>query len=109
MEASFTGEAESTLTLLGVAPYARIDLIGVGADNIDRAAAENFGGTASALLGDTDGGSVQILWSDKNADTHATAARVAFGYRQCHLPAVFCGARQRAVPGAGQRLGQGSG
>lgn len=80
-EASFTGETESTLTLLGVAPYARIDLIGVGAGNIDRAAAENFGGTASALLGDTEGGSVQILWSDKNVDTHATAARVAFGYR----------------------------
>jgi len=80
-EASFIGEAESTLTLLGVAPYARIDLIGVGADTVDRAGAENFGGIASALLGDTDGGSVQILWPDEIADTQATAARVAFGYR----------------------------
>ena len=80
-EAAFTGETDSTLTLFGVSPYSRIDLIGVGADTIDRVGAENFGGTASALLLDTAGGAVHILWPGENADTQATAARVAFGYR----------------------------
>ena len=75
-EATFIGEAGSTLTLYAVAPYSRIDLIGVGAEPVGRAAAEDFGGTASALLGDTPGGTVQILWSGDTAG--ATAARVAF-------------------------------
>ena len=80
-EAAFTGETGTTLTLLGVAPYSRIDLIGIGAETVSRAAAEDFGGTASALLGDTESGSVDILWPGENVDTDATAARVAFGYR----------------------------
>ncbi len=80
-EARFTGESSSTLTLYGVAPYSRVDLIGVGAESISRVGAENFGGHASALLGTTEGGSVQVLWNDTNVDTQATAARVAFGYK----------------------------
>ncbi|MFT6288906.1 MAG: leucyl aminopeptidase [Halieaceae bacterium] len=80
-EASFTGESNSFVTLLGVSPYSRIDLIGIGAEAADRVSAENFGGTASALIGDTAGGTVQILWPDDIANTEATAARVAFGYR----------------------------
>ena len=80
-EAAFAGEAGATLTLYGVSPYSRIDLIGVGADLIHRAAAENFGGTAAALLGDTTGGSLQILWPGENSAADATAARVALGYR----------------------------
>ena len=79
-EASFIGEANATLTLYGVAPYSRIDLVGLGADTVSRAAAENFGGTAASLLVDTEGGSTQILWDVDNADQDATAARVAFGY-----------------------------
>lgn len=80
-EAAFIGEVGTTLTLLGVSPYSRIDLVGVGAETVSRAAAENFGGAAAALLGDTEGGSVQILWPEGNIDAAATAARVAFGYR----------------------------
>lgn len=80
-EASFTGESNSSLTLLGAAPYSRIDLVGIGADPADRRAAEDFGGTASALLRESTGGTVQILWPDDIANTEATAARVAFGYR----------------------------
>ena len=80
-EADFTGEAGSTLTLLGVAPFSRIDLIGVGGEMVTRVGAENFGGTASSLLGETESGSVQILWPQQNVDEAATAARVAFGYR----------------------------
>ena len=80
-EATFIGEKNSSLTLLGVAPYSRIDLIGIGAETVDRSAAEDFGGTASALLGDTAGGTVQILWPEDIANAEATAARVAFGYR----------------------------
>jgi len=80
-EASFTGEKDSTLTLYGVAPYSRIDLIGVGDASINRVVAENFGGHASTLLGTTEGGTVQVLWPDENVDSEATAARVAFGYR----------------------------
>ena len=80
-EAAFTGETGTTVTLLGVSPYARIDLIGTGPETVSRAAAEDFGGTAAALLGDTEGGSVQILWPDEDIDPEATAARVALGYR----------------------------
>ena len=80
-EAGFTGESGSTLTLLGISPYSRVDLIGIGAGPVDRVAAENFGGTASALLGDTAGGNVQILWPDEFANSQATAARVALGFR----------------------------
>jgi leucyl aminopeptidase len=80
-EAAFTGAVNSTLTLYGVAPYSRIDLIGVGSETVGRVVAENFGGTASALLGDTEGGTVQVLWPDDNVAGQATAARVAFGFR----------------------------
>ena len=80
-EAGFMGEAGQTLTLYGNAPYSRIDLIGVGGEVLDRSAAENFGGNAAALLGDTEGGSVQILWPSDVGNSDATAARVAFGYR----------------------------
>ncbi|RBP51154.1 leucyl aminopeptidase family protein [Arenicella xantha] len=80
-DAHFTGEVGSTLTLRGVTPFSRIDLIGVGSETVGRVAAENFGGTASALLGDTEGGSVQILWPQENIDADATAARVALGYQ----------------------------
>jgi leucyl aminopeptidase len=79
-EASFTGEPGATLTLYGVSPYDRIDLVGVGAETVDRVGAENFGGAAAALLGDTQGGTVQILWPGDIAASDATSARVAFGY-----------------------------
>lgn len=80
-EAAFTGELDTNLTLYGVAPYSRIDLIGVGAEPIGRVGAENFGGIAAALLAGTRGGIVQILWPNEFAGPDATAARVAFGYR----------------------------
>ncbi len=78
-EAMFLGETNATLTLYGISPYSRIDLIGLGMDTVSRADAENFGGTAASLLAETEGGTVQILWDGANADTDATAARVAFG------------------------------
>ena len=80
-EASFTGEPGATLTLYGVAPFDRIDLVGVGAEPVDRVGAENFGGAAAALLGETQGGTVQILWPEAIAAGDATSARVAFGYQ----------------------------
>lgn len=80
-EAGFTGEAASTLTLLGVSPFSRIDLIGVGSETVTRIDAEDFGGRAAAMLGNTEGGSVQILWPQENVEKDATAARVALGYR----------------------------
>ena len=80
-ETSFLGESGATLTLYGVSPFDRVDLIGVGAEQVDRVGAENFGGNAAALLGDTQGGNVQILWPSGIASNDATSARVAFGYR----------------------------
>jgi leucyl aminopeptidase len=80
-EASFTGEPGATLTLYGLSPFDRIDLVGVGAEELDRVDAENFGGAAAALLAGVQGGSVQILWPSGNAASDATSARVAFGYR----------------------------
>jgi leucyl aminopeptidase len=80
-EAGFTAEIGETLTLYGIAPFSRIDLIGLGEETPDRVAAENYGGSASALLGDTEGGVVQVLWPPAMSSDEATGARVAFGYK----------------------------
>jgi leucyl aminopeptidase len=80
-EARFTGEKAQTLTLFGVKPYARVDLIGVGSDAVDRVGAEDFGGLAAGLNDGTSGTTVKILWSGVSREDDATAARVAFGYR----------------------------
>lgn len=80
-EAAFVGEAGTHVTLFGVSPYARIDLIGIGAESASRPSAEDFGGTAAALLADTTGGSVQIVWPDDIANSAATAAHVALGFK----------------------------
>ncbi len=80
-EAAFTGESGATLTLYGVAPYDRVDLVGVGAEELDRVGAENFGGTAAALFADVQGGTVQILWPNDIAASDATSARVALGFK----------------------------
>lgn len=80
-EAGFTGEKNTTLTLFGVRPYARIDLVGVGTDTLDRVAAEDFGGIAASLNDGTSGTRVKVLWTGIDREIEATAARVAFGYR----------------------------
>jgi leucyl aminopeptidase len=80
-EAAFTGQRGQTLTLFGIKPYSRIDLIGVGGDTVDRVGAEDFGGTAAGLNDGASGTTVQILWSGVDREDAATAARVAFGYR----------------------------
>jgi leucyl aminopeptidase len=80
-EADFTGAEGKTLTLYGVAPYSRVDLIGVGSEPVDRVSAEDFGGTAASLIGKTSGGTVQILWGGLRREADASGARVAFGYR----------------------------
>lgn len=77
--AGFTGAVGDTLSLYGLAPYARIDLVGVGDQALDRLAAEDFGGRV-ALLNDGRGGeTLQLLWGGVGAD--AGAARVALGFR----------------------------
>jgi len=80
-EAGFLGEKNATLTLFGVKPFARIDLIGVGAGNLDRVAAENFGGLAASVNDGSSGTPVKVLWHDLEREDDADAARVAFGYR----------------------------
>ena len=80
-EASFAGEKNQTLTLYGIKPYSRIDLIGVGSDALDRVAAEDFGGVAASLNDGASGTTVNILWSGIDREDDATAARVALGYR----------------------------
>ena len=54
-EGQFKGEKGQTLTLFGIKPYARIDLIGVGPDSIDRVGAEDFGGLAASINDGTSG------------------------------------------------------
>lgn len=76
-EASFEGETGTTLTLYGVRPYSRIDVIGVGAESLDRVAAENYGGTAASLNDGSSGTPVNVLWEDNET----SAAYVAFGFR----------------------------
>ena len=80
-EVAFVGEAGTNVTLFGIPPYARIDLIGIGGETPNRPIAEDFGGTAAALLAETTGGSVQILWPADIATGEATAAHVALGYK----------------------------
>ncbi|MEL7184875.1 MAG: leucyl aminopeptidase [Pseudomonadota bacterium] len=80
-ESGFKGEANTTVTLYGVGPYSRIDLVGIGAAPVDRVMAEDFGGTAAATLAGVTGGSVQILWAPNAEDATGTAAQVAFGYK----------------------------
>ena len=80
-EGQFKGERGQTLTLFGVKPYSRIDLIGVGSESVDRVGAEDFGGLAASVNDGTSGTTVQILWSGIERQDDATAARVAFGFR----------------------------
>ena len=80
-EAKFTGEKNQTLTLFGIRPYSRIDLIGVGSGRVGRLTAEEFGGIAASLSDGTSGTKVGILWSGIEHEDDAGAARVAFGYR----------------------------
>ena len=80
-EAGFDGSKGKTLTLRGIKPYARIDLVGIGSEAVDRNAAENFGGTAAGLNDGKNGAPVQVLWSGIPRTDDATAARVAFGYQ----------------------------
>ena len=80
-EAAFTGEKGQTLTLFGVKPFSRVDLVGIGGDAVDRVGAEAFGGLAAGLNDGSSGTTVHILWSGLQHDDDATAARVAFGYR----------------------------
>ncbi len=80
-EAEFTGEKDQALTLYGIKPYARIDLIGIGDRPAGRLTAEAFGGLAASLNDGSSGTDVGILWSGIERDDEATAARVAFGYR----------------------------
>jgi leucyl aminopeptidase len=80
-EAAFTGEEHQTLTLFGIKPWSRIDLIGVGGEPVDRVMAEDFGGLAAGLNDGASGTHVSILWSGIERAADATAARVAFGYR----------------------------
>jgi leucyl aminopeptidase len=79
-EAGFTGEAGEALTLFGVRPYARIDVVGVGTETIDRAAAENFGGRVAALNDGASGTHLNILWQGLQHNPDANAARVALGF-----------------------------
>ena len=46
-EAEFTGETNATLTLYGVAPYSRIDLVGLGDGPVDRNASNSTCGPAT--------------------------------------------------------------
>lgn len=80
-EAAFTGEKDQALTLFGIKPYSRIDLIGVGAESIDRVTAENLGGLAASLNDGSSGTGVRILWSGVDVEDGVSAAHVAFGYR----------------------------
>ena len=80
-EAAFTGEKDQALTLFGIKPYSRIDLIGIGSETVDRVTAENFGGLAASLNDGSSGTDVKILWSGVALEDGVSAAHVAFGYR----------------------------
>ena len=76
-EAEFKGAEEATLTLYGLTPFGRIDVIGLGSEPVGRLAAEDFGGLAARLNDGSRGGTLQVLWNEAGAG----ADRVAFGFR----------------------------
>ena len=78
-EAAFSGADEATLTLYGLEPFSRIDVIGLGQGPVDRLAAEDFGGLAARVNDGSRGGTLQLLWNETGPD--AGADRVAFGFR----------------------------
>jgi leucyl aminopeptidase len=78
-EAGFSGADEATLTLYGLGPYSRIDVIGLGQGPLDRLAAEDFGGLAAGLNDGSRGGTLRLLWNGSGEG--AGADRVAFGFR----------------------------
>lgn len=78
-DAGFTGAEEATLTLYGLAPFGRIDVIGLGEGPVDRRAAENFGGLAARLNDGSRGDTLQVLWPLEGPETGGD--RVAFGFR----------------------------
>ena len=79
-EAGFTGKVGDALTLYGVSPFTRIDLVGVGAKKIDRIAAEDFGGRLAALNDGSSGTPLNVLWQGLDREPEANAARVALGF-----------------------------
>jgi leucyl aminopeptidase len=79
-EAGFTGAVGDAVSLFGVKPYTRIDLVGVGTETIDRVAAENFGGRLAALNDGSSGTPLNVLWHGLEREPDANAARVALGF-----------------------------
>ena len=79
-EAGFSGKVGDVLTLFGVRPYLRIDLVGVGPGTVDRVAAENFGGRLAALNDGSRATPLSVLWQGLEREPDANAARVALGF-----------------------------
>ncbi len=80
-EASFTGALQTSLTLYGVHPFSRIDLVGIGSEPVDRVTAQNFGGLAASLNDGTSGAPVNVLWGEIDMREGVSAAHVALGYQ----------------------------
>ncbi len=76
--AGFKGAEGKTLSLFAIAPFDRIELIGIGDAAPGLIAAEDFGGRAAVLDDGTNGGQLQLLWPQDDAQT---SARVAFGFQ----------------------------
>ena len=79
-EAGFTGKVGDVLTLYGISPFTRIDLVGVGSETVDRVAAEDFGGRLAALNDGSSGTPLNVLWHGLERDADANSARVALGF-----------------------------
>lgn len=79
--AGFTAAKDSTLTLFGMGPYGRIDLVGLGEGPLDRLAAEDFGGQAASANDGSGGANLSLLWPAFAGGAEATADRVAYGFR----------------------------
>lgn len=79
--AGFTAAKDSTLTLYGMAPFARVDLVGLGEGPVDRLAAEDFGGQAAIVNDGRGGAPLHLLWPGFGGGTETLADRVAYGFR----------------------------
>jgi leucyl aminopeptidase len=90
-EASFKGLKDTHLTLYSVSRCPRVDLVGLGTNNIDRNAVENVGGMTATKLDSVKGGNIQAIWSISNATNDSTIARLALVYllRSCKFEKCF--------------------
>ncbi len=80
-DAGFQGEAGEVLTLRRLAPYTRVDLVGVGGDALSQSALQDFGGSAAMLQEYETGEDIHVLSAGLTTEIAQPAAHIALGFQ----------------------------